>query len=172
LALSLAAGASLCLAQSSESAQSSPPAKQSQSTETPAPAPTALADPSSKTSESVKPKHVYTNEDFEPHSSSRSADSPKVDATPVENSNYLICDVSCERETHDDFVFDADSEVKWRVQIVKARDDLASDTHWRDVLFKAHQDTETYCIIRLQQSQVTFARRGDYEASISKHESV
>src|SRR5215469_9848920 len=89
VALTIAAAASLCFAQSS---QSSPAAKPPDSPD----APTAPPNPSSTPPAAAKVKHVYTNEDFESHGSHRTSSSPAVNAAPAASGSYLTCDAVCE----------------------------------------------------------------------------
>ncbi|HTB93881.1 MAG TPA: hypothetical protein VK728_13690 [Candidatus Sulfotelmatobacter sp.] len=129
------------------------------------PAP-AVASPASATGASqkpaspVKPKHVITNEDLEPHSGNDAKDGSFI---PGEGS-LLTCDSSCEQTARNELGYDSDNEAEWRVQIVRARRDLLEDTAWRGLLSQSVQQTNHYCNFLLQQSQQTAPSGNDYNS--------
>jgi hypothetical protein len=126
---------------------------------TPQPPP---ADPAQKPAAPAKPKHVITNDDIDPHPTT-SRDGKIVTG---DNSSLLNCDATCEQEARNDLGYDSDYEAEWRVQIVKARQDLIDDSAWRGMLSQAIQQTDNYCNFLLQQTQQTAPSGNDYRSKV------
>jgi len=141
----------------------------------PAPAPSAqssarqnsASDSSSKSAPPAKPKHVITNEDLEPRSSDNS-NSNDAKIIPGEDALLFQCNATCETQARDYLGYDSDSEAEWRLQIVKARPELAEDTVWRGMLSQAIQQANTYCNLLLQQSQTTAPSGNDYRSQVQR----
>ena len=127
---------------------------------------TPTADSSSKSASPAKPKHVITNEDLEPDSTNNSnSDETKL---PGEDALLLQCNTTCETEARNYLGYDSDNEAEWRLQIVKARPELAEDTVWRGMLSQAIQQSNTYCNLLLQQSQTTAPSGDDYRSQVQR----
>jgi hypothetical protein len=125
----------------------------SQSPAAPAQSPPAdRKDSPPKSSAPAKPKKVITNEDFEARSTAGQAQAPgKV--VVADSGSLMKCEATCEQEARQQLGYDADREAEWRMQIVSARSDLASDTAWRELLGQAIQQTTSYCNLLAQRSQ-------------------
>jgi len=152
--------ASLCWTPSSRSQSQSPPPPDSSSTNTQEPAQTPQASRAPAKAPS-KPKHIITNDDFEP--------SPKVpnsssrvnteSATPI-----LTCDSVCEQDARNQLGYGPDYEADWQSQIVEARRNLIGDTEWRGLLSQAIRQSDSYCKFQLQQSHQLSSGRGDFQS--------
>jgi hypothetical protein len=126
----------------------------------PTPAVDAVAKPA------AKPKHVFTNDDM-PSSSSGSTVGKDGEIMPGP-SRLLDCDASCEHAARNYLGYDSENEGEWREQIVKARNDLASDNPWRGLLHQGIAQVKYYCNFLAQQSQKTAPSNKSYNAQVQR----
>ena len=141
-----------------------------QSPTTPAQAPTAdPKDSAPKPSTPAKPKKVITNEDLEARRPAAGPPPAAVGKTAVTDSNSLMkCDASCEQEAREEAGYDEDREADWRMQIVSARNELAADTAWRELLWQAIQQTTSYCNLLAQESQKVSPSSKTWDAGVQR----
>jgi len=126
---------------------------------------TAQADASQKPAPATKPKHVYTDDDFQPKSSSQSGNGQLGTS---ENSPYLNCDRACEQSAREKLGWGPDREGEWQIQIIQARRDLIADKQWRELLWNLMQRLTQYCNLQAQESQQVSPSGSDYNSRVAR----